>query len=73
MFSANPQWCIAEGGRRTRILGWAGPWVLDERWWDAAAGKPPPRLARVQLQLADGPPLLLGYVAGGWAIEGVYD
>jgi protein ImuB len=79
MFSAIPHWCLADGGRRTRVLGWAGPWVLDERWWDtgtpdSGSGAPPaPRLARVQLELADGAPLLLGYRSGGWAIEGVYD
>jgi protein ImuB len=73
MFSAAPQWCVAEAGRRTRVLGWAGPWVLDERWWDTAIDRLPPRLARVQLELADGAPLLLGYRSGGWSIEGVYD
>ncbi len=73
MFSADPQWCAVANGQRTRILGWAGPWVLDERWWDTTTDRPPPRLARAQLELADGAPLLLGYRSGGWSIEGVYD
>lgn len=71
VFSTFPHWCVTDGGRRTRVLGWAGPWVLDEQWWEQTAA-PAPR-ARVQLELADGPPVLLGYLTGSWTIEGVYD
>ncbi|WP_111765271.1 DNA polymerase Y family protein [Nakamurella deserti] len=97
-FSTDPRWCVTDGGR-TRVLGWAGPWMLDEQWWERPGAGPapatddpgalfpvsatapvsravdvaPPRRARVQLELADGAPVLLGYLAGGWAIEGVYD
>ncbi len=105
-FSTEPRWCVTESGR-TRVLGWAGPWLLDEQWWErprptttstgsTAAGTPsgmtlfdlvdpltasptravdvaPPRRARVQLELADGAPVLLGHLADGWVIEGVYD
>ncbi|MEO5832069.1 MAG: DNA polymerase Y family protein [Nakamurella sp.] len=71
-FSTSPRWCVTDGGRRTRVLGWAGPWVLDEQWWERMAAAPS-RRARVQLELADGAPVLLGYLTGSWTIEGVYD
>jgi protein ImuB len=88
-FSTVPRWCVIDGGRRTRVLGWAGPWMLDEQWWERPGSPGPavpatllttsavdvslPRRARVQLELADGAPVLLGYLADSWAIEGVYD
>ncbi len=54
---------------RTRVVGWGGPWILDEHWWDGT-GRP---RARIQLELPDSAPLLLGYDADGWSVEGVYD
>jgi protein ImuB len=39
------------GGRSQRVLAWAGPWPVDERWWDPAAGR---RRARFHVLL--GPP-----------------
>jgi protein ImuB len=38
-------------GVETPIVAWAGPWVVDERWWDTARHR---RLARFQLLTADG-------------------
>jgi protein ImuB len=35
----------------TPIVAWAGPWVIDERWWDVSRHR---RLARFQLLTADG-------------------
>jgi protein ImuB len=54
-----------------RIDAWAGPWLLDERWW--AGGE---RAARLQLVTDDGAAVLLrstGSQDGGWRVEGVYD
>jgi len=57
---------------------WAGPWPVDERWWDPAAT--PGRTARAQVLLekatgtADsGPALLLCYRQRRWYVEGVYE
>ena len=56
------------GGGRTwaEVAGWAGPWPVDERWWDAARHR---RRARFQVLTAEGVALLLGrrrpLVAGG--------
>ena len=33
------------------IIGWAGPWPLDERWWDEHRHR---RMARFQVVTADG-------------------
>lgn len=52
------------------ILGWAGPWPSDERWWDHETHR---RRARLQLALADGRALLVQIEKGQWSIEGIYD
>lgn len=50
------------------VAGWAGPWPLAERWWDA------PRVrAHLQVTLADGRALLLSAHPDGWTCEAVYD
>ena len=69
------------------IVAWAGPWLFDERWWEAVVpaellvATPASCAARIQVLCADGSALLLGFVpAGGpargaarWVLEGVYD
>ncbi|BCL12985.1 DNA polymerase Y family protein [Micromonospora sagamiensis] len=52
------------------IVGWAGPWPVDERWWAPAEAR---RAARFQLLLADGAALLLAVEAGQWLVEAIYD
>ncbi len=55
------------------IDGWAGPWLLDERWWLAGQpGEAQPK-ARLQVLTASGCALLLVFGGGGWQVEGVYD
>ena len=49
--SADPA-TLAIGGRPAQaITGWAGPWPLDERWWEPRRHR---RLARFQVVTADG-------------------
>lgn len=51
---------------------WAGPWTVDERWWeDGASG----RTARAQVLVAGEPPrgLLLCYRRRRWYLEGAYE
>ncbi|WP_343074526.1 DNA polymerase Y family protein [Nakamurella aerolata] len=66
------------------VAAWAGPWVVDERWWDAKVpaqqliSARPRYSARMQLVPVDGPALLLRYRAGPpaqgcWLVEGRYD
>ena len=52
------------------VVGWAGPWAVDERWWAPAEAR---RCARFQMQLADGRALLVALSGGHWAVEAVYD
>ncbi|QOC91053.1 Y-family DNA polymerase [Micromonospora craniellae] len=57
-------------GVPVEIVGWAGPWPVDERWWAPAEAC---RRARFQVRLADGSALLLAVEAGRWLLEAVYD
>lgn len=68
------------------VVGWAGPWLVDERWWEprealSAPGPlvaaPPVFSARMQVLCEPGPAVLLRHLPGpatpGWQLEGVYD
>ncbi|WP_414719939.1 DNA polymerase Y family protein [Umezawaea sp.] len=62
------------GGRSQEVRGWAGPWPVDERWWDPGAAH---RAARLQVLTAGEngaeQAFLLVRTGGRWAVEGVYD
>jgi protein ImuB len=58
------------GPTTSLVVGWAGPWPADERWWDPSGHR---RRARLQVQLDDGSAHLLVLEAGRWAIEATYD
>lgn len=49
--SAPPARVAVDGGPLWEVAAWAGPWPLDERWWDPGADGP---AARVQVVLAEG-------------------
>ncbi|MFZ0170633.1 MAG: DNA polymerase Y family protein [Acidimicrobiales bacterium] len=57
-------------GRSAEVVGWAGPWPVDERWWDPGGHR---RRARLQLLLEDGSAHLLVLEDGRWGIEATYD
>jgi protein ImuB len=51
------------------VVAWAGPWPVDERWWD-----PPARCRRARMQVVTDTGASLIAVEGGcWFIEAVYD
>src|SRR4051812_18355497 len=52
------------------VLAWAGPWPVDERWWDPQAHR---RRARWQVLTADGTAHLLAVEGGRWSVEATYD
>jgi protein ImuB len=58
------------GGRWSAVTAWAGPWPVDERWWDAAAHR---RRARWQVVTADGAAHLLSQDGDRWEVEATYD
>ncbi|MFI7488313.1 DNA polymerase Y family protein [Micromonospora echinaurantiaca] len=68
--SAAPARLTVGTGRPAEIVGWAGPWPVDERWWAPAEAR---RRARFQVCLADGAALLLAVEAGQWLVEAIYD
>jgi len=52
------------------VVAWAGPWPVDEKWWDESAHR---RRARFQIALADGTAHLLSLEEGRWQLEATYD
>jgi protein ImuB len=78
LFSADPAQLAGAGRRDGRLRWWAGPWPVDERWWDPenrGAG----RTARAQVLLGSGDrdeddlALLLCYRQRRWYLEGAYE
>jgi protein ImuB len=73
VFSAEPARMVVGGvhGRDEGLRWWAGPWPVDERWWDpdAAGG----RVARAQVLLESERALLLCYRQRRWYLEGSYE
>lgn len=78
MISSPPAACSVDGGRRMAVQAWAGPWCIDERWWDPVAHR---RRARIQVFLgnpddpgAETPAAhLLTLESGRWWVEATYD
>jgi protein ImuB len=52
------------------VEAWAGPWPVEERWWDPVAAC---RRARLQVVDAEGVARLLALEAGRWWLLAVYD
>ncbi|MBI5090484.1 MAG: hypothetical protein HZB15_16945 [Actinobacteria bacterium] len=67
--SAPPAALRTGTGPAVPVVGWAGPWLLDERWWDVARHR---RLARFQLLLADGRALLATVERRQWWLVAEY-
>jgi protein ImuB len=75
-----PHRVAVDGRPPRRVLSWAGPWPVSERWWDPDGGR---RCARVQAVLDVEPGLrdgtgeqlavLLACEAGRWRVEGIYE
>jgi protein ImuB len=71
--TAEPQRVLFDDGAHRTVLAWAGPWSVEERWWDPVNAR---RRARFQV-LVDAPTgpaaHLLTLAEGGWWLEGSYD
>jgi protein ImuB len=68
--TAAPARVRVDGGGDQPVAGWAGPWPVDERWWDTETHR---RRARFQVLTADGVGLLLSVEDGRWWLEATYD
>ena len=65
------RWLPREVGDEVReVVGWAGPWLLSERWW---TDDRPGLRAHLQVTLDDGRAVLLACTASGWTCEATYD
>jgi protein ImuB len=61
---------IGGGASADLVIGaWAGPWPLEERWWDSGGR----RRARFQVSTADGGAYLLAREGRRWWVEATYD
>ncbi len=58
------------GGAVRPIASWAGPWPLEERWWDSARAR---RTHRLQVVDAAGVAWLLVLEGASWWAEAKYD
>jgi protein ImuB len=74
LFSADPA-LLAVRGRKDGLSWWAGPWPVDERWWDdrPEAGQGSGRTARAQVLLESERAVLLCYRQRRWYLEGIYE
>ncbi|HEY8590625.1 MAG TPA: DNA polymerase Y family protein, partial [Naasia sp.] len=69
--SAPPARFAAPGtGRAVAVQAWAGPWPVEERWWDAERGR---SVSRFQVVGEDGEAWLLLLEDGTWWAEAHYD
>jgi protein ImuB len=68
--SAPPARVSVVGGPWADVVAWAGPWPLEERWWDTARRR---RRARLQLVTTDGQAHLTTLERGQWHVEATYD
>lgn len=68
--SGDPARLRVDGGPWIEVVAWAGPWPVEERWWDRAATR---RRARLQVLGDDGVARLLALESGGWHQLAVYD
>ncbi|MEW6155065.1 MAG: DNA polymerase Y family protein, partial [Actinomycetota bacterium] len=68
--TGTPHRLVCGGGRPEEVLAWAGPWPVDERWWDPRAHR---RRCRWQVVTATGAAHLLALEGGRWTVEATYD
>lgn len=68
--SGEPARLSIESGPWQAVVGWSGPWLSDERWWDALAHR---RRARFQLRTVDGTAHLVALESQQWWVEATYD
>ena len=52
------------------VTGWAGPWPLEERWWDLQTAR---RQARMQLTTDTGRAVLVVLEGGSWWLEASWE
>lgn len=64
-----PPASLATGSGCQRVVGWAGPWPVEQRWWSPGRAR---RLARFQILTEDGVAHLLGIEQQRWSLLATY-
>lgn len=67
--SGSPCVIVWGDGSRSAITAWAGPWPVDERWWEPRSRV---RAARFQVVLSDGGAHVVSLAGGRWIHNGSY-
>ncbi|MCU4184132.1 DNA polymerase Y family protein [Acidiferrimicrobium sp. IK] len=67
--SGAPATVTIAGAPVLEVKAWAGPWPIEERWWDDKGR----RRARLQVVLSDGCARLLSREGGRWGVDATYD
>ena len=67
---SDPPAVVVIDGVAIPVASWAGPWPVDEQWWEHAARR---RRARFQILLASGEAYLIALERGRFLVEGRYD
>jgi protein ImuB len=70
LLSAEPHRICIAGRVWEDIDSWAGPWPLDEWWWDSGRQR---RKARFQFVASSGTARLVVIEGGQWWLEATYD
>jgi protein ImuB len=70
LLGSPPRRIRVQGRSWAAITAWAGPWLVDERWWDPAAHR---RLVRLQATTDQDAAYLLRLTGGRWWVEAIYD
>jgi protein ImuB len=69
LLATAPERLDVPGGPSGTVIGWAGPWPVQQRWWvPGAVGT-----ARLQVVLDDGTAVLLTAARGRWWLAAGYD
>ncbi|GAA1154010.1 DNA polymerase Y family protein [Nocardioides aquiterrae] len=55
------------------VAAWAGPWPVEELWWESPGMTEPRRVARFQVVGVDGRAWLMTWDSGVWWTEAAYD
>jgi protein ImuB len=67
-FVSNPPAVLGRGPHRFQVASWAGPWPIEERWWEAGGR----RCARFQLVTDEGVAYLAAVETGRWWLNAMY-
>ncbi|QGU02802.1 DNA polymerase IV [Corynebacterium kalinowskii] len=72
ILSATPAWLV-RGHHRWEVTAWAGPWPVDDRWWDPDVAQKYARMQVVVVQEDTPRAFLIVWLAGQWRVEATYD